>query len=148
MFDIHNITLGEKITAEDISEDLEFLDDWEERYRYIIDLGKQLPELPDELKTEDRFVRGCQSQVWLLTDYDEDQDRLYLAVESDAVIVRGLAAIILAALNRKTPSEVAAYDMDDFFQQLDLLRHLSPTRGNGLLAMVGRIKQEAAALAA
>ncbi|HAR59524.1 MAG TPA: Fe-S metabolism protein SufE, partial [Alcanivorax sp.] len=97
---------------------------------------------------EERFVRGCQSQVWLLTDYDEDQDRLYLAVESDAVIVRGLAAIILAALNRKTPSEVAAYDMDDFFQQLDLLRHLSPTRGNGLLAMVGRIKQEAAALAA
>ena len=86
--------------------------------------------------------------MWLLTDYDTEQGRLYLAVESDAVIVRGLAAIILAALNRKTPSEVAAYDMDDFFQQLDLLRHLSPTRGNGLLAMVGRIKQEATVLAA
>lgn len=147
-FDIRQIKLGEDVTAEAIHEDLEFLDDWEERYRYIIDLGKQLPAMPEDLRTEERFVRGCQSQVWLLTDYDEDQDRLYLAVESDAVIVRGLAAIILAALNRKTPSEVAAYDMDDFFQQLDLLRHLSPTRGNALLAMVGRIKQEAAALAA
>ena len=147
-FDIRQIQLGEDVTAEAIQEDLEFLDDWEERYRYIIDLGKQLPAMPEDLRTEERFVRGCQSQVWLLTDYDEDQDRLYLAVESDAVIVRGLAAIILAALNRKTPSEVAAYDMDDFFQQLDLLRHLSPTRGNGLLAMVGRIKQEAASLAA
>ena len=62
-FDIRSITLGKDITAEDINEDLEFLDDWEERYRYIIDLGKQLPELPDDLKTEDRFVRGCQSQV-------------------------------------------------------------------------------------
>ena len=147
-FDIRQIKLGEDVTAEAIQEDLEFLDDWEERYRYIIDLGKQLPAMPEDLRTEERFVRGCQSQVWLLTDYDEDQDRLYLAVESDAVIVRGLAAIILAALNRKTPSEVAAYDMDDFFQQLDLLRHLSPTRGNGLLAMVGRIKQEATVLAA
>ena len=147
-FDIREIKLGEDVTAEDIAGDLEFLDDWEERYRYIIDLGKQLPAMPEDLRTEDRFVRGCQSQVWLLTDYDEDQDRLYLAVESDAVIVRGLAAIILAALNRKTPSEVATYDMDGFFQQLDLLRHLSPTRGNGLLAMVGRIKQEAASLAA
>ena len=147
-FDIRQIKLGEDVTAEDIAGDLEFLDDWEERYRYIIDLGKQLPAMPEELRTEERFVRGCQSQVWLLTDYDTDQDRLYLAVESDAVIVRGLAAIILAALNRKTPSEVASYDMGGFFEQLDLLRHLSPTRGNGLLAMVGRIKQEATVLAA
>ena len=62
-FDIRSIKLGKDVTAEDIAEDLEFLDDWEERYRYIIDLGKQLPGLPDDLKTEDRFVRGCQSQV-------------------------------------------------------------------------------------
>ena len=147
-FDIREIKLGEDVTAEDIAGDLEFLDDWEERYRYIIDLGKQLPAMPEALRTEDRFVRGCQSQVWLLTDYDTEQGRLYLAVESDAVIVRGLAAIILTALNRKTPAEVAAYDMDGFFEELDLLRHLSPTRGNGLLAMVGRIKQEATVLAA
>ena len=145
-FDIRQIKLGEDVTAEAIQEDLEFLDDWEERYRYIIDLGKQLPPMPEELRTEERFVRGCQSQVWLVTDYDADSGILYLAVESDALIVRGLAAIILTALNGKAPKDVADYDMDDFFQQLDLLRHLSPTRGNGLLSMVGRIKQEAAAL--
>jgi cysteine desulfuration protein SufE len=148
VFDIRSITLGEKITAEDISEDLEFLDDWEERYRYIIDLGKQLPELPDELKTEDRFVRGCQSQVWLETDYDSDADTLYLAVDSDALIVKGLAAIVMAALNRQSPQAIHDYDMDAFFDRIDLLNHLSPTRGNGLRAMVGKIKQQAQALTA
>ena len=71
-FDIRQIKLGEDVTAEAIHEDLEFLDDWEERYRYIIDLGKQLPAMPEDLRTEERFVRGCQSQVWLLTDYDEE----------------------------------------------------------------------------
>ncbi|AFT69466.1 Fe-S metabolism associated domain protein [Alloalcanivorax dieselolei B5] len=147
-FDIRAITLGEKITAEDVRDDLEFLDDWEERYRYIIDLGKQLPELPESLRTEDRFVRGCQSQVWLVTDYDDGEGRLYLAVDSDAIIVRGLAAIVLTALNRRSPEQIAAVDMDAFFQDIDLFGHLSPTRGNGLRAMVARIKQEAAALAA
>ena len=147
-FDIRAITLGENVTAEDVRDDLEFLDDWEERYRYIIDLGKQLPELPDTLRTEDRFVRGCQSQVWLVTDYDDSEGRLYLAVDSDAIIVRGLAAIVLTALNRRSPEQIAAVDMDAFFQDIDLLGHLSPTRGNGLRAMVARIKQEAAALAA
>lgn len=147
-FDIRAITLGENVTAEDVRNDLEFLDDWEERYRYIIDLGKQLPELPDTLRTEDRFVRGCQSQVWLVTDYDDSEGRLYLAVDSDAIIVRGLAAIVLTALNRRSPEQIAAVDMDAFFQDIDLFGHLSPTRGNGLRAMVARIKQEAAALAA
>ncbi|ARB44974.1 SufE family protein [Alloalcanivorax xenomutans] len=147
-FDIRAITLGENVTAEDVRDDLEFLDDWEERYRYIIDLGKQLPELPDTLRTEDRFVRGCQSQVWLVTDYDDSEGRLYLAVDSDAIIVRGLAAIVLTALNRRSPEQIAAVDMDAFFQDIDLFGHLSPTRGNGLRAMVARIKQEAAALAA
>ncbi|WP_284455783.1 SufE family protein [Alloalcanivorax xenomutans] len=147
-FNIRDIKLGKNVTAEDVRDDLEFLDDWEERYRYIIDLGKQLPELPDTLRTEDRFVRGCQSQVWLVTDYDDSEGRLYLAVDSDAIIVRGLAAIVLTALNRRSPEQIAAVDMDAFFQDIDLFGHLSPTRGNGLRAMVARIKQEAAALAA
>lgn len=142
-FDIRTIRLGEDVTAEDLADDLEFLDDWEERYRYIIDLGKQLPPMPEELRTEERFVRGCQSQVWLVTDYDAEQDLFYLAVESDALIVRGLAAIVVAALNRKTPADVAAYDMEGYFDRLDLIRHLSPTRGNGLRAMVARVKHEA-----
>ncbi|MED5431270.1 Fe-S metabolism associated domain-containing protein [Alcanivorax sp. MD8A] len=142
-FDIRSITLGSDITADDIAEDLEFLDDWEERYRYIIDLGKQLPGLPDELKTEDRFVRGCQSQVWLETDYDSDAGKLYLAVDSDALIVKGLAAIVLSALNRQAPKAIQQYDMDGFFNRIDLLSHLSPTRGNGLRAMVAKIRHQA-----
>jgi cysteine desulfuration protein SufE len=147
-FDIRSIKLGNEITAEDIAEDLEFLDDWEERYRYIIDLGKQLPALPEDLKTEDRFVRGCQSQVWLETDYDNDAGTLYLAVDSDALIVKGLAAIVLSALNRQSPEGARDYDMDAFFERIDLLSHLSPTRGNGLRAMVAKIKQQATQLAA
>lgn len=147
-FDIRNIHLGDQVTAEDVADDLEFLDDWEERYRYIIDLGKQLPPMPEALRTEDRFVRGCQSQVWLVTDFDAEDGKLYLAVESDALIVRGLAAIVLTALNRKTPADVAGYDMEAYFERLDLIRHLSPTRGNGLRSMVARIKHEAERLAA
>lgn len=138
---------GHSISADNILDDIGFLDDWEERYRYIIDLGKSLPPLPDDWKTEDRFVRGCQSQVWLAQHYNADENRLYLAVESDAIIVRGLAAMVLAALNRKSPEQILDYDMNDYFAQLDLLKHLSPTRGNGVQAMVQRILTEASQLA-
>lgn len=138
---------GSSITAEEVLDSIGFLDDWEERYRYIIDLGKSLPALPDELKTEDRFVRGCQSQVWLAEHFDPAENKLHLAVDSDALIVRGLAAIVLAALNRKSPQEILDYDMPGYFSQLDLLKHLSPTRGNGVQAMVERIRSEAGKLA-
>lgn len=134
---------GTRTTAEDVKESLSFFDDWEDRYRYIIDLGRQLPAFPAELQKEEHLVRGCQSQVWLLMRMEDG--RLALAVDSDALIVRGLAAIVLAALNRRTPAEVLAYDMEGYFAALDLLKHLSPTRGNGLRAMVGRIRDLAAA---
>lgn len=139
---------GTTITAEEVLDSIGFLDDWEERYRYIIDLGKSLPALPDTLKTEDRFVRGCQSQVWLADHYDAADNRLYLAVDSDALIVRGLAAIVLAALNRKSPRQILEYDMPSYFAKLDLLKHLSPTRGNGVQAMVEKIHAVAKALEA
>ena len=138
---------GSSITAEEVLDSIGFLDDWEERYRYIIDLGKSLPALPDELKTEERFVRGCQSQVWLAEHFDPAENRLHLAVDSDALIVRGLAAIVLAALNRKSPQEILDYDMQSYFSKLDLLKHLSPTRGNGVQAMVERVRSEAGKLA-
>ena len=134
---------GYSIRAADVLDDIGFLDDWEERYRYIIDLGKSLPPLADEWKTEQSLVRGCQSQVWLALHYQADEDRLYLAVDSDALIVRGLAALVLAALNRQSPQQLLDYDMNEYFAQLDLLKHLSPTRGNGVQAMVQRIQQEA-----
>jgi cysteine desulfuration protein SufE len=134
---------GDSISAEEILDSIGFLDDWEDRYRYIIDLGKSLPALPEELKTEQRFVRGCQSQVWLAEHYESSENRLYLAVDSDALIVRGLAAIVLAALNRKSPQQILDYDMQGYFRKLDLLKHLSPTRGNGVQAMVARVRDEA-----
>lgn len=137
--------LGTKTTLEDVLDAFEFLDDWEERYAYIVDLGKQLPAFPDEARIEENYVHGCQSQVWLIHHYDEDSGKLFLLIDSDAIIVRGLAAIILVALNGKTPRDLLATDIDELFEQLDLFRHISPTRGNGLRAMVGKIRDIAAA---
>lgn len=140
--------LGTSVTIDDVISDLEFLDDWEERYAYIIDLGKQLPAFPEQERTDENFVHGCQSQVWLSHHLDESTGKLYLLIDSDAMIVRGLAAIILVALNGKTPRELLTTDIDELFERLDLFRHISPTRGNGLRAMVGKIRDTAAKEAA
>ncbi|MFV8570142.1 SufE family protein [Marinobacter sp. SBS5] len=140
--------LGQKTSLEDVLDAFEFLDDWEDRYAFIIDLGKQLPEFPDEARTEENYVHGCQSQVWVIHQYDEDSGKLFLLIDSDAMIVRGLAAIILVALNAKSPRELLATDIDELFEQLDLMRHISPTRGNGLRAMVSKIRDIAATEAA
>ena len=137
---------GDSITSDDIVDTLGFFDSWEDRYRYIIDLGKELPALPSELHTEDRLVRGCQSQVWM--DVEEQDGRLQLAVDSDAFIVKGLLGVVLAAYNNRTPDEILAFDIDGYFEELELLRHLSPTRGNGLRAMVARIRDAAKGAAA
>ena len=134
---------GHSITSEDILDTLGFFESWEDRYKYIIDLGRELPPLPEALRTDDRLVRGCQSQVWIDTRLQDG--RLELAVDSDAFIVKGLLGVILAAYNNKTPQEILAFDIDDYFEKLDLLSHLSPTRGNGLRAMVGRIREIAGA---
>ncbi|SNC65039.1 Cysteine desulfuration protein SufE [Marinobacter sp. es.048] len=143
--DFLNNPLGKDTTLEDVLDGFELLDDWEERYAFIIDLGKQLPAFPEEARVEDNYVHGCQSQVWLIHHFDEASGRLYLLIDSDAMIVRGLAAIILVALNGKTPRDLLATDIDELFEQLDLFRHISPTRGNGLRAMVGKIRDIAAA---
>lgn len=132
---------GTRICADDIVENLSFFDSWEDRYRYIIDLGRELPPLPESLRTEDRLVRGCQSQVWI--EVGEADGRLALDVDSDAFIVKGLLAVVLAAYNQRTPQEILAFDIDAYFDRLGLMQHLSPTRGNGLRAMVARIRDEA-----
>ena len=144
---IEQTPFGTSIIAEDIVDTLSFFDDWEERYRYIIDLGKQLPEFPLSMQTEDRIVHGCQSQVWLEVDSQLGDGKVRMAADSDAIIVKGLVAMILAALNNKTPAAIADYDMEDYFVRVDLVKHLSPTRGNGVRAMVERIKADAAKLA-
>ena len=129
---------GHSISSDDILDTLGFFDSWEDRYKYIIDLGRELPPMPGELHTEDRLVRGCQSQVWIDTQVIDG--RVQLAVDSDAFIVKGLLGVVLAAYNNKAPEDILAFDIDAYFEQLDLLRHLSPTRGNGLRAMVQRIQ--------
>jgi cysteine desulfuration protein SufE len=133
---------GVDITTDDILENLTFFDSWEERYKYIIDLGKDLPEIDDNLKVDENIVRGCQSQVWLVPT--KTDDRFFFQVDSDAHIVRGLLAIILTAFNGKTAQAILEFDVDAYFESIDLIRHLSPTRGNGLRAMVSRIKEAAA----
>ncbi|PLW82342.1 Fe-S cluster assembly protein SufE [Kineobactrum sediminis] len=145
MSDTNQTPFGHSITSDDIVDTLSFFDDWEDRYKYIIDLGKELPPMPESLHTEERKIRGCQSQVWI--DTQMEHGRLQLAVDSDAFIVKGLLGIVLAAYNNKTPAEVLAFDIDGYFDSLDLLQHLSPTRGNGLRAMVARIRDIAGAAA-
>lgn len=143
-----NTELGNDLTVDDIRDGFELLDDWEERYAYIIDLGKKLPPFPEAEKREENYVHGCQSQVWLIHHIDPQTGRLYLLIESDAMIVRGLAAIIMSAFNGRTPDELLKVDVEGIFEDLDLMRHISPTRGNGLRAMVGKIQNIAQAEAA
>ncbi|MDK2779164.1 MAG: SufE family protein [Pseudomonadota bacterium] len=133
---------GTDITTDDILDTLGFFDDWEERYKYIIDLGKQLPAMADSKKTEDYLLRGCQSQVWI--DSASSNGILTFEADSDAHIVRGLLGVVLAAYNGKSAADILAFDIDAYFGSIDLLKHLSPTRGNGLRAMVEKIRNLAA----
>jgi cysteine desulfuration protein SufE len=125
-------------SSDEIIDDLAFFDDWEQRYQYIIDLGKSIPGLPEEAKTPERLVKGCQSSVWLIENYNGEV--ITFDVDSDAVIVQGLLALVLAAYNNKSPKAILAFDIDGYFEALDLERHITPTRGNGLRAIVGKIQ--------
>lgn len=131
-------------SSEEIVDDLAFFDDWEQRYQYIIDLGKQIPGLSEEAKTPDKIVKGCQSSVWL--DYKKEDDKFLFDVDSDAVIVQGLLVLVLSAYNNRTAKEILDFDIDAYFTELDLERHITPTRGNGLRAIVGKIRQIASAV--
>jgi cysteine desulfuration protein SufE len=134
-------------SIDDIVADFGLLDDWEERYRYIIDLGRQLPPLPDAERTEQNRVRGCASQVWLSTRRETAPggDTLHFVGDSDALIVRGLVAITLALFDCKTPREILATDAEALFSRLDLRAHLTAQRSNGLRALVDRIRHDAEA---
>ena len=125
---------------EEIKSSFAFFDDWEDKYRFIIDLGKELPDLEADKKTEENLVRGCQSQVWLVSEFDRKEDCIQLQIDSDAHIVRGLIAIVLAAFNQRSPAFIACFDIDGLFEDLDLLKHLSPPRGNRLRAMVAKVR--------
>ena len=130
---------GTKIKSTDIADTLSFFEDWEDRYRYIIDLGKELTALPFSCRTDENLIIGCQSQVWLVCEYDNTNNLLFMAVDSEALIVKGLAGIVLSAFNKKTPQEITDFNIDAFFTDIDLFNHLSSMRGNGLRAMVNKI---------
>ena len=131
---------------DDILDDFEYLEEWEDRYRYVIELGKSLPDLPDQEKTAENKVRGCASQVWLVTETGDGKDPvLTFRGDSDAHIVRGLVAIVLAIYSGKPASEVAKLDALETFRKIGMIEHLSAQRANGLRSMVARIQTEAAA---
>jgi cysteine desulfuration protein SufE len=126
--------------SQEIIESFDYFDDWEDKYRFIIDLGKSLPHLAESEKADEFLVRGCQSQVWLQAGFDSASNKVSLKIDSDAHIVRGLIAIVLSVYDNRTPAEILEFDIEALFEELALLKHLSPTRGNGLRAMIGRIR--------
>lgn len=129
-----------------IIEDFAFLDDWEDRYRYVIELGRELEPLEDAARNAANKVQGCVSQVWLQTFMGDGPDpRLEFKADSDAHIVRGLVAIVLAIFSGRKASEIVETDAEDILGGLGLDEHLTPQRSNGLRAVVKRIRQEAAA---
>lgn len=131
-------------TIENIISDFEFLDDWEDRYRYVIDLGRELPAYPDDARDAAHKVQGCVSQVWLKTLPHEGADPVIEFLgDSDAHIVRGLVAIVLALYSGRKASEILATDPEGLLRHLGLDEHLTPQRSNGLRAMVARIRREA-----
>jgi cysteine desulfuration protein SufE len=132
-------------SLDQIIDDFTFLDDWEDRYRYVIELGKALPDLAEEKKTTANKVMGCASQVWLVTHTDGNAENPVMTFEgdSDAHIVRGLVAIVLATYSGKTAAEINALDALEVFGKIGLVENLSAQRSNGLRSMVNRIREEA-----
>jgi cysteine desulfuration protein SufE len=131
-------------TIDTIRDDFAFLDEWEDRYRYVIDLGRDLPEFPASERTGANKVQGCVSQVWLKTSTAAGEDPvLTFAADSDAHIVRGLVAIVLALYSGRSASEILSTDAEETFQALGLYEHLTPQRANGIRSMVARIRHEA-----
>lgn len=135
------MTTAPHIEADELAEAFALFDDWEDRYRFIIDLGKQLQPLEPALKTESHRVHGCQSTVYLVpTIQPGDPPIVGFIAESDAAIVNGLIAILHKVFHNRPATEILAFDIDGFLQRLGLEEHLSPTRRNGLHEMVKRIR--------
>ncbi len=134
-------------TLADIRSDFAVLDDWEDRYRYVIELGRTLPPLPEALRTDANKVRGCASQVWLATHVGRGNGtpELTFEADSDAHIVRGLIAILFAIYDRRSADEILKTEADPIFAELGLKEHLTPQRSNGLASMVARIRADALA---
>lgn len=139
------------MSIQDLVDDFEFLDDWEDRYRYVIELGKKLEPLSEEEHSPANKVEGCVSQVWLVNELRNAEDgstQLHFRGDSDAHIVRGLIAILMRLYSDKRPAEILDLDARAAFAKLGLDEHLTPQRSNGLYSMVARIQSDAKAAAA
>lgn len=131
-------TLNEKQQA--IVDEFAIYDDWMDKYEYIIDLGKELPLIPQNYKTEDRLIKGCQSRVWLHAEKEGDVMKYY--ADSDAIITKGIIALLIRVLDGEQPAAIAKSELQ-FIKEIGLQEHLSPTRSNGLVSMVKQMKLEA-----
>ncbi|GAM98842.1 sulfur acceptor protein SufE [alpha proteobacterium U9-1i] len=134
--------LGIQQTIDEIADEFAFLSDWEERYAYLIDMARALPQLPETLRTEAVKVRGCASQVWLVFDKQAD-GRISFRGDSDAHLVRGLIAVLTRVFSGRAPAEILEIDPRALFERLGLADALTPQRSNGLFAMMQRIRAEA-----
>lgn len=130
-------------TQDEIIEEFDGLTDWMDRYAYIIDLGNTLPEFPEADKKPENLIEGCQSRVWIAAER-EDGDKIKFEADSDALIVKGIVALLMRVLNNRTPDEILGSDLY-FIEKIGLKEHLSPTRSNGLVAMVKQIHNYAKA---
>lgn len=130
---------GTEITSEDIVQTMQQFNGWEDRYRQVIQWGKKLPMMPEELKSEQVTVSGCESLVWLVSQ--QENGIWHFCADSDARIVRGLIALVMAAFEGKTSQQIQDFDIDGYFEQLGLITHLSPSRGNGLKAIIDKVKE-------
>jgi len=128
------------IIQEEIISEFEMFDDWMEKYEYLIELGKDLPIISEELKTEDRLIEGCQSRVWLNSELING--KMDYRADSDAIITKGIIGLLIRVMNNQTPEVIIGNELL-FIKAIGLQEHLSPTRSNGLLGMVKRMKLEA-----
>lgn len=136
-------------TVDELIEEFNELEDWEERYDLIIDLGRELPALTSEQQVEENIVKGCMSTVWMVTNVSDDELKtIEIQADSDSIIVKGLIVILMAHYSGRSASEILSSDAESLFDQLGLNQHLSPQRRNGLYSMVKRLKQQAAEYAA
>ena len=129
----------QEIQAE-VVEDFSMYDEWLDKYEYLIDLGRRLEPFPEELKTDDRLIKGCQSRVWL--DTREEDGRLYFRADSDAIITKGIISLLIGVYSGRTATEIAADDFS-FVDRLGLRENLSPTRANGLASMIETLRRTA-----
>jgi len=127
-------------TTDELLDTFNELPEWDERYDYMIDLGRELPELPDNWKSDENIVEGCMSTVWLKMKFAEQANSpIAIAADSDSLIVKGLIVVLLAFYSGKTAEEIVASDVSAYLKQLGLDQHLSPQRRNGLFSMIKRI---------